>query len=643
MSASAPQAISRRPNGAPVASISQPREALNRAPAPLSRASAASNKMPQAKPSNEPQPQRPTVKGKGSPETTKNASTSDGASRRAKTKAAVDGAKIVIRRLPPGMTEAEFTSILPPDYALGHGKVDWFSYRPGKVSVDPSKPSRPSRAYLHVMCRDDIIPLCQIVRSATWEDARSTFTSPCLIGPPVLDFATYKRIPSTKSRFDPRQGTIDQDQEFMDFLEELANPSPSKASVHDEDADEAAKDEAKVTTTPLVEYLKEKSANKGKDHATSKGAKPSLAKGKGVAKEDDLSKKRTREAKADGKSSDPVKILTKKTPTETAAEAAKNVASQLSGSAATDAPKSRRAGIAAAARILQRDLGLSPGSAHRRARHDAAKADADTKASLSKEPMAKMGEGQALSSDATAAASSSQTPKSHAEQSVAPEPQSTGRRGRGGRAADKGKAVETPSALVMNPPVILKKKSEHQATDATLGTYPPFHDKTANGSATSGTPANPRINGGGKASSTPKKAATVTAGATRAFVKNVSSSQGVTEASLRQSLEVFGAVTSIEVDKRKNFAYVDFAQHQGFLGAVNASPVQVGQTTVQIVERKDKKPLGNGPVASPGGSDKGSSRGRRGRGGGGGGSSSKVNGVQNGVAVLSSTNDGGTG
>ncbi|PHH66415.1 hypothetical protein CDD81_7470 [Ophiocordyceps australis] len=641
MSASAPQAISRRPNGAPMASISQPRETLNRAPASFSRASVASNKTPQAKASNEPQPQRPTVKGKGSPDTAKNATTADGASRRAKTKAAIEGAKAVIRRLPPGMTEAEFTSILGSEYALNQGKVDWFSYRSGKVSVDPSKPSRPSRAYLHIMCKDDIIPLCQIVRSATWEDARSTFTSPCLIGPPVLDFATYKRIPSTKSRSDPRQGTIDQDQEFMDFLEELANPTPSKASVQGDDADEAAKDEAKVTTTPLVEYLKEKSANKGKDHASSKGAKTSLAKGKGVAKEEDLIKKRTREAKPDGKISDPVKILTKKTPTEMAADAAKNVAGQLSGTAATDAPKSRRAGIAAAARILQRDLGLSPGSAHRRARHDAAKADADTKASLGKEPMAKMGEGQSLPSDA-AAASSSQIPKSHVEPFVAPEPQSMGRRGRGGRTADKGKAAEIPNALVMNPPVILKKKSEYQATEATLGTHSPFHDKTANGSATSSASANPRINGGGKAPSMHKKTATVTAGATRAFVKNVSSSQGVTEASLRQALEAFGAVTSIEVDKRKNFAYVDFAHHQGFLGAVNASPVQVGQTIVQIVERKDKRPLGSGPVASSGGSDRGYARGRRGR-GGGGGSSSKANGVTNGVAILSSTNSGGTG
>ena len=44
--------------------------------------------------------------------------------------------KVIIRRLAPGLTEAEFTSILGDDWRLGGGKVDWFLYKPGKDSKE---------------------------------------------------------------------------------------------------------------------------------------------------------------------------------------------------------------------------------------------------------------------------------------------------------------------------------------------------------------------------------------------------------------------------------------------------------------------------------------------------------------------------
>lgn len=41
-----------------------------------------------------------------------------------------------MRRLPPGMTEAEFWTILGEDWEAGKGKVDWSSYAEGKVSKE---------------------------------------------------------------------------------------------------------------------------------------------------------------------------------------------------------------------------------------------------------------------------------------------------------------------------------------------------------------------------------------------------------------------------------------------------------------------------------------------------------------------------
>jgi regulator of nonsense transcripts 3 len=548
-----------------------------------------------------------------------------------------EGEKLVVRRLPPGMTEAEFLSILGAVWELGKGKVDWFSYRPGKVSTDPSKPSRPARAYLHLMKKDDILALSETVRGSTWEDAKATHTNPSLIGPPSLEFSIYKKTPSNKKRTDTRQGTIDQDPEFMAFLEELANPVPLKESIDADMDDDAAKAETKVTTTPLVEYLKEKKANKGKDGKDGKSSKrgqdSGASKGKGGSKDEDGSKKRGKNDKGDKQDKptrETVKILTKKAATEQpTTDTAKTAPASSNANNATDAPKSRRAGIAAAARILQRDLGLSPGSAHRRARQDAAKADADTKVPPSKEAARP-------ASPAPASEPVPQQAKNSATAPAAQKSQASGRRTRGGKngdkPAEKPKAAETSASTPSTPPVILKKKNDGGNTRYTADSQA-AQEPSASKSGSSGSAA-PK-NSGVKSGTNQKKSA---AEGGRGFVKHVNSSQGVTEALLKQALEAFGTVTSLEVDKRKGFAYVDFADHKSLAKVISSGSITVAHGAVQVLERKDKKPAAAAAAAAPaaasgnaGGSASagpekgGSSRGRRGRGGGKGGSSGQAN------------------
>uniref|UniRef100_A0A8H7NDN6 RRM domain-containing protein n=1 Tax=Bionectria ochroleuca TaxID=29856 RepID=A0A8H7NDN6_BIOOC len=559
-----------------------------------------------------------------------------------KPKAQNEGEKLVIRRLPPAMTQDEFVTILGSDWELNKGKVDWLSYAPGKVSKDPSKPSRPSRAYVHLKRKDDIMSLSEVVQSSTWEDAKGTFTSPALIAPPTVEFAIYKKIPSNKRRTDARQGTIDQDPQFMAFLENLANTGLANEGVEAEDADEAEKADIKVTTTPLIEYLKEKKASKAKDSSSGKNSKKdkesNSSKGKGGSKDDESSKKKGKGGKDDKEKDkapkETVKILTKKAATEQAAEAAKTAASHITAAASADTPKSRRAGIAAAARILQRDLGLSPGSAHRRARQDAAKAEAGSTESAG----AKGAPTAAASSAAPANRSSSPAP------SVESTAQSTkqgksGRRSRGGKNADKGKgtettATETPTApTITKTPIILKKKPEPEPPSPQTAPEPaPKTQPTPPAKQAQSTPKS-------KPSQAQKKAPAVSANTTRAFIKHANASQGVTEALLKQTFETFGTITFVEIDKRKGFAYVDFADHEGLVKAISASPVTVGQANVQVLERKEKKApaptqAGSSSSGNPNNNaassasangtsapaqekpEKSSGRGRRGRGGG---------------------------
>lgn len=44
--------------------------------------------------------------------------------------------RLIIRRLPPGLTEVEFWLALGGEWKSGLTKVDWAAYKPGKVSKE---------------------------------------------------------------------------------------------------------------------------------------------------------------------------------------------------------------------------------------------------------------------------------------------------------------------------------------------------------------------------------------------------------------------------------------------------------------------------------------------------------------------------
>ncbi|KAL8296664.1 hypothetical protein RB597_005983 [Gaeumannomyces tritici] len=570
-------------------------------------------------------------------------------SRSGKGKTPVEGQKVVLRRLPPGITEQETVSFLSDEWKPGGAKVGWFSFQAGKISKDPAKPSRPSRAYLHVLKTEQVMGLVEHVRNTEWLDAKDTSASSCLVGPPMLDISIYKKVPSGKVRADARAGTIDQDPEFMDFLEALANPNKDPEA--DYTAEEDEKLITKASSTPLIDYLREKKANKAKESATGKSGKHSRHESgtaKGRSAED--SKKRTKDSKTEKSTEKPrenVKILTKKAAVEAAAEAANAVASKIIASKEKEelTKTGRRAGIAAAARILQRDLGLSPGNAHRRARQEAAKAESEVKESTSssatKETTTAKENVRAASAASTTVASPtvSETATAAARPSTPTTPKAAagssprGSRGKKGAAGEKEKggrekkgatdrSGEASSATTPKAPIaILKKKDREEskqeaAPPASTANVPaegkaaatttnsasatakavPNGLKATQGKGASGSGKKGR--GEGPSNNTPN----VSPAATRAFVKHANPSQGVTEALLKEAMQAFGTVTLVEMDKRKGFAYVDFADHDCLAKAIAASPVSVAQATVQVLERKDKEAA---PKRGGGGKDAG--------------------------------------
>ena len=50
--------------------------------------------------------------------------------------AAAPRLKLLVRRLPPGLTKAEFETAMGEEWRVGSGKVDYFLYKEGKVSKE---------------------------------------------------------------------------------------------------------------------------------------------------------------------------------------------------------------------------------------------------------------------------------------------------------------------------------------------------------------------------------------------------------------------------------------------------------------------------------------------------------------------------
>ncbi|KAL2840883.1 Smg-4/UPF3 family-domain-containing protein [Aspergillus pseudoustus] len=501
--------------------------------------------------------------------------------------------KLLVRRLPPGLTQEEFETALGAEWKLGGGKVSWYQYKPGKVSKDPAKPSRPSRAYINVTSSDHIGPLSDKVRGTSFLDARNTANDPILLGPPTLEFAPYAKIPGSRVRKDARQGTIDQDPEFILFLESLTQPvaksAPLESAADGEDKKEA------ITTTPLVQYIKEKKANKAKEAAS----KSSRSRSERESKSDKVqSKKLLQRFEKDASQPASTEKTEKKSRTDKATkEAVKaankqaaNVASKQAAKATTaqNSPKEpaqpgaerkrERGNVAAVGKILQRDLGLAPSSNRRRGGRGTTGGDGEGRAD------------QAAPSEPTKKDTPTRSP-------------------RGGPAQDsKAKRSNTPQ-----PSETPNSRRSETSTPAPTTTTPKAPRAARGKQAPAPTPPTP------------------TSTATQAFLKHANPSQGVTEPLLETAFAPFGKVLKVEIDKKKGFGYVDFAEPDGLQKAIAASPVTVAQSQVVVLERKANpgaekgraKARGEAKPANPSGDSNKAGGGKPSEGGTGGNTSSR--------------------
>lgn len=548
-----------------------------------------------------------------------------------------DRLKLTIRLLPPGLTEVEFKAAMGSEWLVGGGKVDWMEFANGKIAKNPSKHSKPATVWLHLIDSSSVVLLEEKLHSTSFVDAKNTSNDPILPGLPVLEYALSQKIPSARKRIDSRMGTIDQDPDFKRFLESLTNPiqKPAvdlEASLHKEDM--------KVTTTPLIEHLREKKAAKEAKPSSKSGKEgresgKNKRKGKDVSSLSSSSEKSKKSTKAERAAKQGVKVLTRQASTTSVASSGSQTSEKASTTTTSSAPaqserRRDRGGPFNIAAKIQRDLGLGPASPRRGMKGKASAND----------PSSNTGTG-----NSTVKESSSSDSKSTSSSKIPEGLRKTHRGGRGNKQSlSEGSKEADHSSKSSTQPTILKKPNTAASAAPPLSTSTSRSTPSAPSSSTNTTSAN---NPAASTSSASPKL--------RAFLKHANPSQGITEPLLQTALSTFGPVLNVEIDKRKGIAHADFGDAAGLAAAIKAGKVDVANGAVQILpfrERPSPKAQGGGGGGgstagggagsrgggggSGGGAGRGAGRSLRGRGGGGGGTGAQIPAQTKGLGVSDS-------
>jgi len=118
--------------------------------------------------------------------------------------------KVVIRRLPPTMTEDMFLEQISPI-----PENDMFYYVKGEHQV--GAPTF-SRAYINFIQQEDIFTFQDKFDGYVFLDQRGTeYTA-------IVEFAPYQKIPRQQENKEDKCNTLDNDPHYLEFLEKLENP-----------------------------------------------------------------------------------------------------------------------------------------------------------------------------------------------------------------------------------------------------------------------------------------------------------------------------------------------------------------------------------------------------------------------------------
>ncbi|KAJ6422184.1 hypothetical protein OIU84_027181 [Salix udensis] len=163
--------------------------------------------------------------------------------------------KVVIRHLPPSLSQSNLFSQL--DHLFCH-RYNWFCFRPGKSS---HRRQRYSRAYIDFKNPEDVLEFADFFHGHVFVNEKgSRFKA-------IVEHAPFQCVPKPCPHKDSCEGTIYRDPDYLEFLKLIAkparNPPSAEIMLERKEAEESEAVKGAPISTPLMEFVRKKRANKG--------------------------------------------------------------------------------------------------------------------------------------------------------------------------------------------------------------------------------------------------------------------------------------------------------------------------------------------------------------------------------------------
>ncbi|XP_071697214.1 regulator of nonsense transcripts UPF3-like isoform X2 [Rutidosis leptorrhynchoides] len=176
-----------------------------------------------------------------------------------------DRTKVVLRHLPHNISQTALTEQIDARFS---GRYNWFCFRSGKNSL---KVQSYSRAYIDFKRPEDVIEFAEFFDGHVFVNEKGTQFKT------IVEYAPSQRVPKKCSKKDEREGTIDKDPQYIEFLEFIAKPVENLPSaeiqLERKEAERAGTAKEAPIVTALMDFIRQKRAAKS-------GARRSLPNGK---------------------------------------------------------------------------------------------------------------------------------------------------------------------------------------------------------------------------------------------------------------------------------------------------------------------------------------------------------------------------
>ncbi|KAF9116579.1 hypothetical protein BGX27_001435 [Mortierella sp. AM989] len=187
--------------------------------------------------------------------------------------------KIIVRRLPANLPEHVFMDSiksLAPETSLERSTT-WVS---GKISKNPVKGNTFARAYIYFKNEKSALEFQKAYHGHVFMDRHGNE------GRAYVEFAPFQKVPRDQRKTDAKQGTIEEDPEYIAFLQSLnAEPVEAEKEMKLSETELLLKETAvNPKSTPLLEALRaQKAAAQAKAQAAKIAARQARQAGKSGA------------------------------------------------------------------------------------------------------------------------------------------------------------------------------------------------------------------------------------------------------------------------------------------------------------------------------------------------------------------------